>query len=96
MSVLQSIILVVTFFVFYKFIVPRLFPSVVQGKTYVQAGRHKKDDDYGHSKTAGEGNEEDDRVEIRGGFVPLMNSGHRTQAKAQLRRRMAESKYNAS
>jgi hypothetical protein len=100
MSATQLVILVVLFTLLYKFVMPRLFPSVVSGSLTVDhamiaARRLKK----GGPVKAGDEPQDStapmDAFVVSGGGIGFVNN-HRTQAKAQLRRRQAdEGKNNA-
>jgi hypothetical protein len=95
MSFFQLVVLVVSFAVLYKFVIPYLFPSAVSGSGHVihdVRPRVKKGSDL---RAGDEPETEDVSYVIQGSGVPMFG-GHRVVAKGDVRRRSAASKADMS
>ncbi|CUG87168.1 membrane-associated protein, putative [Bodo saltans] len=88
----EAILLIGGFIVLYMFVIPKLFPSVVNGGMVIDSAMMAKRKSSNSKKT--DGNEIIDEKDSIGSFVVSggigFATGHRTQAKAQLRRRETE------
>lgn len=100
MSFLNFAIIVVGFFLLYRFVMPFLFPSVVHGMHVMEVpSPNKKVEESGRdglSHSGGKDGIEPETVVVRGTGMPFVHAGHHSHARAQLRKRNADSKYNPS
>lgn len=89
MSYGNAALLLVVFFVFYKFVVPWLFPSVVSGEMHVKA-RAKKNDDASETTT--------NEITVTGSVMTGLAGARTTRAhaKAEIRKRNAGAKDDMS